>query len=157
MKKLILFISILLCSFTISAKQHPQLEDVIEYVDEIQKSVDLFIPLLMINDDDVVREFTQFMNDLAKRGQVFGTSSLDEPFGWCAMMGNSARDYWQSFAMARASATDNSDRIKGWLDMHIQTEENCLSVIESGGEIASKEPVCDENGKCLTPTIIDLN
>ena len=157
MKKLILFVSMLLCSFTISAKQNPQLEAVVAYTEEVQESVQLFIPLILSDDDVVISEFTKLMIDLAKRGQEFGTSSLDQPFGWCAMMGNSARDFWQSLAMARSSTADSSPQIKSSLEMHAEIEKNCLYAIESGSEIASKEPVCDENGKCLTTTIIELN
>ncbi|WP_311515293.1 hypothetical protein [Oligella urethralis] len=157
MRKVILFLSVLMCSFPILAKQHPQLEAVITYSEEVQESVQLFVPLMLSDDDAVIGEFTKFMIDLAKRGQEFGTSSLDQPFDWCAMMGNSARDLWQSLAMARRSTADNSFQINSSLETHAEVEKNCLYVIkENANVMPSKAPVCDENGKCLTPTIIDI-
>lgn len=140
----------------LSLAAHPQTAQAQKYYDEVDKVLLNFMPTINSLDGVKIRNLSLKMNELVKKGEPLGPTVHDQPFGYCAAMGSMARDLWMTLISAQTSPRDETARIKSSLEYFEFMQKDCKSAIDDGGKIPGSEPVCDENGKCLTPTVIDI-
>lgn len=152
MKLLSAFFLGVLCMSTVNATEQKK-EAAQQYVVEVDEAVRLFMPTINSGDGVKIRNLSLKMNELVEKGEPLGPTTLDLPFGHCSAMGSMARELWTALAFSRGGS-DDERRIKSFEEMFLMMQEGCVAAIEEFGQ--EKKPVCDENGKCLTPTVIHV-
>ncbi|MBX9347156.1 hypothetical protein K5M36_08650 [Chromobacterium vaccinii] len=115
--------------------------DASRYIQELDATMKVAQKTLVTGELKAISAQSRSFSQLQSRGEVFGKSVFDEPFGHCFAAGVHAQAWWQAqLAAAQSGGTEpNPGWIKRALANYQENKAACLNAVKGGGKPATEQ------------------
>lgn len=115
--------------------------DASRYIQELDAAMKVAQKTLATGELKAINTQSRSFSQLQSRGEIFGKSAFDEPFGRCFAAGVHAQAWWQAqLAAAQRRGTEaNPGWIKRELASYQENKTECLRAEKNRGKLATEQ------------------